>query len=366
MIKILEITVDYDTRCEIINIGNGTFAPLKGFMDSADYKSVVENMHLKNGEPWTIPVTLDIPDDLVNEIVHDDKVLLKDAEGNEIAELTVEDIFKVNYENDLKKIFGTDDKQHPGVLKEISRSPIRVGGKLNVFIQRDEMFGEHSLTPHEARIRFAENGWKTVVGFQTRNPIHRAHEYLQKVGLETVDGLFVHPLIGWKKADDFAPVAIVKAYEEMIKHFYPEKRAMLGLLKTPMRYAGPREAVFHALIRKNYGCTHFIVGRDHAGVGNYYGKYEAQELISQFNDLGIEILKLCGPYFCTQCNSIVTEKTCPHGDEFELSISGTQVRHLFKSGQTPPENYMRKEIADVLLSLQKDNQLFCGDENENI
>jgi len=361
-----ELILDQDDCLEVFNIGNKTFHPLKGFMDSADYKNVVNNMHLDNGEPWTIPVTLDIPEDNVKSFIKEDKVLLKNLMGKCIAELCVEDVYKIDLEGDIKKIFGTSDGAHPGVARERARFPYRIGGAINVLVDRDEDFTEHSFSPQETRRKFQENGWKTVVGFQTRNPIHNAHEYLQKIGLEMADGIFIQPLIGWKKGDDFSPMAVVKSYEKMLECFYPKSRAMFGVLKTPMRYAGPREAVFHAIIRRNFGCTHFIVGRDHAGVGGYYDKYAAHQLTKNFSDLGIEILCLCGPYYCTRCAAIVTEKTCPHGEEFSMSVSGTEVRSLLSKGERPPATYMRQEIADVLIELRERNQLFCKDEVRNV
>jgi len=363
----LELIINRDTISEVINIGNKAFDPLEGFMDSADYKSVVENMHLDNGVPWTIPITIDIPEGQVGDFIKADIVILKDQSGVNVAEITIEDCYRVNYTNDIKKIFGTEDIKHPGVLKETSRSIYRIGGPIKVFDNyKDDVFPEYSFSPAEAKEIFKEKGWKTIVGFQTRNPIHRAHEYLQRVGMELTDGILIHPLIGWKKGDDFSPLAVVKSYEKMIESFYSRLRAMLCVLKIPMRYAGPREAVFHAIIRKNYGCTHFIVGRDHAGVGNYYDNYAAHELCRKFTNLGIEILYLYGPYYCQKCEQIVTEKTCPHGEEYKLDISGTRLRALFSSGKIPPETYMRKEISEVLLSLSKENSLFVGENRENI
>ena len=352
------VEIEYDNWLEISNINNRVFDPLDGFMDSKDYHSVIENMHLADGNPWTIPVTLAIPEEKVKEVMNSEIVYLQNEEKEIVAELEVEDVYTVNYANDLKKVFGTDDKAHPGVLKESRRSKYRVGGVTRIRKQRPSYFPTIDFTPAQTKTIFKKNNWKTVVGFQTRNPLHRAHEYLQRVGMEVADGLFIQPLLGWKKAGDFTPTAVVKAYEKMIQEFYPAKSAVLGTLLTPMRYAGPREAVFHAIIRKNYGCTHFIVGRDHAGVGDYYGKYAAHELCREFNDLGIQILYLNGPYFCEKCEGIVTEKTCAHEERFISQISGTQVRQMLASGTRPPESYMRPLISDTLINLSKNNQLF--------
>lgn len=364
MAKAIEHMIDNDTCLEVYNIGQGVFTPLKGFMDSADYKNVVGNMRLDNGLPWSIPVTLDIPEDRAGGFIKADKAILKNKNNEPVAELVIEDVYKVDFANDIAKIFGTNKKAHPGVHKETSRSPFRVGGPIKVLKYEDYFFPQYSLSPMDAKKKFKEKGWKTIVGFQTRNPIHRAHEYLQRIGMEIADGIFIHPLIGWKKADDFSPIAVVKSYEKMLESFYPKNKAIFAVLKTPMRYAGPREAIFHAIIRRNYGCTHFIVGRDHAGVGNYYGKYAAHELSSKFDDLGIEILKLSGPYYCQKCEGIVTENTCPHEEEYTLAVSGTKVRSLFLSGKRPPEEYMRREISDVLIKLGKKGKLFYGVKHE--
>lgn len=360
MARNIEFSIGKDICSELYNIGSGVFYPLKGFMDSADYRNVVDNMHLDNGAPWTIPVTLDIPEDKVSDFIKADKAILKNISGERIAELFIEDVYRVDFDNDIKKVFATNEKIHPGVAKEISRSPYRVGGPINVLKYKNDIFPEYSLSPDETRKKFKEKGWKTVAGFQTRNPIHRAHEYLQRVAMEITDGVFIQPLVGWKKANDFPSLAVIKSYEKMIEEFYPKTKVLLGTLTTPMRYAGPREAIFHAVIRRNFGCTHFIIGRDHAGVGQYYGKYDAHKLCSRFNDLGIEILKLCGPHYCSKCKSVVTEKTCSHGENYVVPISGTYIRSQFLTGKIPSEEYMRKEISEVLTELGKDNKLFCG------
>ncbi len=358
--RAIKIRIDEDSWLEICNIGNGAFWPLQGFMDSADYTNVVENMHLNNGSPWTIPVTLDIPEEIVSEVIKSERVILINNIGEDVAELFVEDVYKVNYEKDIKHIYGTDKTDHPGVKKEVSRSIYRLGGPIKVMKYIDNVFPKYDLTPVETKRIFKEKGWVKVTGFQTRNPIHRAHEYLQRLAIELTDGIFIQPLIGWKKDDDFSPLAVISAYEKMLEVFYPSNRAVLGTLRTPMRYAGPREAVFHAIIRRNYGCTHFIVGRDHAGVGGYYGKYDAHKLCNSFDDLGIKIMTLYGPYYCKKCFSIVTEKTCPHGEDSSLNISGTQLREMIKNGVHPPSEFMREEISDTLMDLSKKKQLFVG------
>jgi len=364
--KIIEYVVDKDTSSEIFNIGIGAFYPLKGFMDSADYKNVVENMHLDNGSPWTIPVTLDIPEEKTADFIKADKAILKDGSGEDLAELFVEDVYEVDFDNDIKKIFATEDKSHPGVAKEISRSVYRVGGPIKILKHKSIIFPEYSLSPEQTKEKFKEKGWRTVAGFQTRNPIHRAHEYLQRVAMEVTDGVFIQPLVGWKKANDFSSLAVMKSYEKMLDEFYPKAKALLGVLTTPMRYAGPREAIFHALIRRNFGCTHFIIGRDHAGVGRYYKEYDGHELSTRFSNLGIEILRLYGPYYCRKCKDIVTEKTCVHGERYSSPVSGTYIRSIFSVGKSPSQRYMRKEISELLVKLGKDNKLFCGENSDEL
>ncbi len=349
------LLIDDDSVLEVRNLLQGVFHPLSGFLSGRDYRRVVDQMHLSDGSPWTIPVTLEVPEGEVASVKKVKELELASRTGEVVGRLQVEDLFQVD-DQDLRKVFGTTDDRHPGVRKERSRSPFRVGGVVSgVATTRSN---GHFLTPREVREKFHGRGWKTVTGFQTRNPIHRAHEYLQRVALEITDGLFLQPLIGWKKQGDITPEAILAAYETMVLKFYPADRVLLGTLETPMRYAGPREAVFHALIRKNFGCTHFIVGRDHAGVGDFYGKYEAQEFCKRFPDLGITILYLAGPYFCGACGHIVTEKSCPHGEKHVVHVSGTEVRDRLRRGERPPVEYMRPEIAEVLLGMQREGKLF--------
>ncbi len=354
----LDLEINHDTWMEICNISSSAFAPIEGFMDEKNYRSVVDEMHLCNGEAWTLPITLDIPENKKEQTKKSSSLNLF-FQGNLVAQMEVEDVFQIQSE-DTAKIFKVSKKEHPGVAKELSRSQTRAGGKITLLSSLDDPFSSFPSTPAETKKFFAEHNWKKVTGFQTRNPPHRAHEYLQRIALEVSDGIFIQPLIGWKKADDFSPKAVLQAYKTLISQCYPKNRALLGILQTPMRYAGPREAVFHAIIRRNYGCTHFIVGRDHAGVGGYYGKYEAQQLCQQFTNLGIEVLSLCGPFYCKKCQMVVTEKTCCSEDQQAASISGTQVRELLLKGEHPPHEFMRPEIAEVLIELGKKGELFCG------
>lgn len=359
--NIYSIVVDSDTELDIFNIGSGAFSPLTGFMTSRDYHDVIEDMHLECGMPWTLPITLDVKKDTLPILLKKEKVCLKNKERKNLAILYIEDVFKIEPEKDITKIFGVYDRKHPGVEKELARNSYRVGGRLEVFLPDFKEEAIPSLLPEETKRIFKEKGWKTITGFQTRNPIHRAHEYLQRIALEITDGLFIHPLIGWKKEDDFSPEAVVETYKKMVELFYSEKKVILSFLKTTMRYAGPREAVFHAIIRKNFGCTHFIVGRDHAGVGNYYDKYAAHKLFDRFDNLGIEILRLHGPYYCKRCQQIVTENTCKHKEDAILHISGTVIRNMLKKGEFPLKEYMREEISRVLLKFYKKGRVF----NEN-
>ena len=337
---------------DCINIANGLFYPLNGFMSSSDYHSVVENMTLSNGQVWTIPIGLDIDHETYMNAV-DSKTLNLTYKSKIVAYLEIDDCYIIEIEKDINKIFGTDDTKHPGVKKELLKFKYRVGGKVVV---TDESILEDSLKPADTKLYFKNKGWKTIAGFQTRNPVHKAHEHLQRVALEVCDALFINPLVGWKKIGDFSEEAVVNGYQTMIDEYYTGLNVYFDALRTPMRYAGPREAVFHAIIRRNLGCTHFIIGRDHAGVGDYYGKYEAQDLarkiISNY-DLGIELLLLSEPYYCKKCSQIVSDKTCNHSDEHIQKISGTQIRAMLAEGKRPSELFMRAEVADSIIKLNE-------------
>lgn len=351
------LTIGSDSELELENILNHTFAPLSGFMGEADYRGVVDNCRLVNGSVWTMPISLEVPEQDLAQIRNSEVVRLVSETGRELANLYVEDVYRVNFATDLSRVFKVDQIEHPGVKKEISRSPFRVGGKVErlASLLPDNEFPYYS--PEASKQYFKQAGWKKVTGFQTRNPLHRAHEYLHRIALEVSDGLFIQPLLGWKKSGDFTAEAVFAGYRKMLEDFYPHNRVLLGSLRTAMRYAGPREAVFHALVRRNHGCTHFIVGRDHAGVGGYYGKYEAQDFALSFDDLGIEILPLCGPFYCRHCGGIVTEKTCGHSGAGIEDVSGTNMRAEFSAGRLPAAEYMRKEISEVLLALEKKDRL---------
>ena len=353
------VEINEEVLQDLINIETGVLYPLKGFMIEADFLSVVENHTLQNGQVFTMPITLDVQAD---SIVKKGDVLGLAYKGCYIAEMDVEDVYMVR-QSDWETVFGTCDIKHPGLCKEINKSPKRVGGTTRV-IKRD-ILGD-SLKPSETKRLFDSRKWKTIVGFQTRNPIHKAHEYLQRLGLEMCDGLFINPLVGWKKSGDFTQEAIMEAYEVMIERFYPSDRVYLAGLKTQMRYAGPREAIFHALIRRNLGCTHFIIGRDHAGVGNFYGEYDAHklasELISKY-DLGIKLVLTREPYYCEACKEIVTDKTCSHYYSNRVPISGTKIREYISNRKMPDEVMMRKEVLAAILDC---NEIFINNEETNV
>lgn len=335
---------------DIINIAVGLFHPLQGFMDSKDYHSVVNEMRLSSSEVWTIPITLDVDKNTFVDCAQEDKLILT-YKQKDVALIRIEDLFKVKDE-DIVKVYRTDDIAHPGVKKEKERFPFRIGGEIEIL---DASILEGVLDPKETKEYFKAQGWKTIVGFQTRNVIHRAHEYLQRVGLEFCDALFINPLVGWKKIGDFSEKAVENGYLKMIEKYYENLNVYFNTLKTPMRYAGPREAIFHAIIRRNLGCTHFIIGRDHAGVGDYYGKYDAHKLANEIlsqNSLGIELLLLKEPYYCNICEQMVSENCCAHKDI--VRISGTEIRKKFLSGQTPSELYMRKEVSMEILKLKEE------------
>ena len=335
----------------------GALSPLTGFQGEADYHAVLDSMHLVNGLPWAIPVVLSVSDDDAHRIGGAGAVALTPAEGADaIAVLRVTGTFKRDKKKEATSVYGTDDGEHPGVAAVYAAGDTCVAGTLEVIaLPAHADVQAYRMTPAQTRAEFAKRGWRTVVGFQTRNPIHRAHEYIQKCALEITDGLLVHPLMGATKADDVPPDVRMRCYEALFEGYYPKDRAMVSVFPAAMRYAGPREAVWHAICRKNYGCTHFIVGRDHAGVGTYYGTYDAQKIFEQFGpgELGITTLNFEHSFWCNACEGMGSPKTCPHDESTRVSLSGTKVREMLANGERPPIEFSRPEVADILIAAMK-------------
>jgi sulfate adenylyltransferase len=336
----------------------GALSPLTGFVGEADYVSVLETMHLSGGLAWAIPVTLSLTDDDVKRIGAGNSVALLSREGGDpIAVLDVAEVFKRDRQKEALGVYGTEELEHPGVAALYEAGDFCLAGTVRALgLPEHDDFLSYRLTPAQTRAAFAERGWRTVVGFQTRNPIHRAHEYLQKCALEIVDGLLVHPLVGATKGDDVPADVRMRCYEALFEGYYPKDRAMVSVFPAAMRYAGPREAIWHAICRKNYGCTHFIVGRDHAGVGSYYGTYDAQRIFEEFDpgELGITPLMFEHSFWCNACEGMASPKTCPHGEESRVSLSGTRVREMLRDGERPPIEFSRPEVADILIDAMRE------------
>ncbi|HUI30526.1 MAG TPA: sulfate adenylyltransferase [Candidatus Acidoferrales bacterium] len=349
--KYPSVTLSARQWSDIELIASGAYSPLTGFIGEGNYRNIIENGRLTNGLAWTIPILLLVEDEEADRLKVSDQVVLRDNDGKNIAILQLSEIFKVNKEELARMVWQTTDTKHPGVKNLFDEGDTALAGSIDVVrLEAHRDFPEYRLTPTETRHYFRERGWKSVVAFQTRNPIHRAHEYLQKVALEMVDGLLLHPLVGETKGDDIPAGVRMECYKTLLGNYYPQDRVLLSVMPAAMRYAGPREAIHHAIIRQNYGCTHFIVGRDHAGVGNYYGTYDAQKIFDRYSkdELGITPLKFEHTFYCNKCEGMASEKTCPHGADERIILSGTKVRERLSSTQDLPREFSRPEVVDIL------------------
>jgi len=345
--------VQLDDRAfsDLVLIAIGGFSPLTGFMEQEDYETVVTDMRLANGLPWSIPITLSVTEEVAEPLKEGSWVRLDDPEGRFVGILELTQKYRYNKTHEVTNVYRTDDAKHPGVAVVYDQGSMNLAGPVWL-LQRDPhpLFPKYQIDPIESRKMFLEKGWKTVVGFQTRNPVHRAHEYIQKCAMETVDGLFLHPLVGATKSDDIPADVRMRCYEILLENYYPQDRVILAINPAAMRYAGPREAIFHAIVRKNYGCTHFIVGRDHAGVGDYYGTYDAQHIFDEFKpeELGIVPMKFEHAFYCTRTQSMATTKTSPSKPEERIHLSGTKVREMLRRGELPPPEFSRPLVAAEL------------------
>jgi sulfate adenylyltransferase len=349
------VTLSARQAADLELLAVGGFSPLRGFQGSDDWRRVVDEMRLADGLPWSIPVTLATD----AEAADGDRLALRDGEGGLLGVLDVDEVFERDLEREARHVYRTTDGAHPGVAALNAEGTRCVAGAVRAvdLPEHPEAFRPYLLPPAASRAAFADRGWKTIVGFQTRNPIHRAHEYITKAALESVDGLFIHPLVGETKSDDIPADVRMRCYETLIEHYYQPDHVALAINPAAMRYAGPREAIFHALIRKNYGCTHFIVGRDHAGVGDYYGTYDAQEIFSEFEpgELEIEPMMFEHSFYCKLTKGMATSKTSPAGPEDRVFLSGTKVREMLRAGERPPEEFTRPEVADILIQAMRES-----------
>jgi sulfate adenylyltransferase len=351
-----EIELNVRELSDVELIACGALSPLTGFMGRADYERVVAEGRLAGGLPWTIPVTLSARAEVADKLGPGARVALRGPEGKLVAALDVSEVYGYDKDREAKAVFGTDDRAHPAVGYLMGEMGDRLlGGQVTVIAKPTPPFERHHNEPRALRAKIRDKGWRRVVGFQTRNPIHRAHEFITKVALEIVDGLLIHPLVGYTKEDDIPADVRMACYETLIDGYYPKDRVVLSTLPAAMRYAGPKEAVFHAIMRKNYGCTHFIVGRDHAGVGNYYGTYDAQKIFDEYGpeEIGITPLRFEHSFFCKRCGGMATGKSCPHDKASHVFLSGTKVRDLLRAGERPPEEFTRPEVADILISAMR-------------
>lgn len=350
----LAVPVSEDLANDVENIADGIFSPLEGFLLQADYESVIKRGRLANDLPWTVPIVLDVDKQTAEKMKQAGDVALKTERNGQFAVLHVEDTFTFDKKNTAQAVYGTTDPDHPGVAKTLSMKEYLVGGKID-HVRRppEDPIRKYRMTPQKTREAFSDAGWSSIVAFQTRNPPHVAHEMLQKTSLTTHDGVFVNPLIGKKKSGDFADEVILESYLAMIESYYPKNRCLLATLHTEMRYAGPKEAIHHAIMRQNYGCTHIIIGRDHAGVGKYYSPFAAQEIFSDYADLEISPIFFPAFYYCRKCLTFTNDRACPHGQEFREQISGTKLRSMIDAGEAPSEFILRPEVSKVIMGHKK-------------
>ena len=341
---------------DLLCIATGVFSPLTGFVGRADYESIVERMRLANGVVWSIPVTLSVSKDTAASLKSAPSIALEDPSGRIVATMEATERFGYDKRAEASQVYRTTDEAHPGVARVYAQGDVLLGGPVTLLERpSDEPFAAFRRDPADTRRIFAERGWRRIVGFQTRNPVHRAHEYIQKAALEICDGLLLNPLVGETKSDDISAGTRMESYRVLIENYYPKDRVLLSVYPAAMRYAGPREAIFHAIARKNYGCTHFIVGRDHAGVGNYYGTYDAQKIFDEFDParLGITPLFFDHTFFCKTCDAMASAKTCPHDRSQHVALSGTRVREMLAAGEVPPPQFSRPEVARVLIEAMR-------------
>ncbi len=347
-----KLRINDESVSDVENIASGVFSPLEGFMGKAALRNVLNEMRLPNDLPWTIPIVLDADPEEAARFKEGTDILLENESGRPVAVLHLEEKYGYDKDELAEKVFLTMDRAHPGVAKIAGMKDVLLAGPLDLLEVSPTPFDRYKLSPKETRILFREKGWKTIVAFQTRNTPHIGHEYVQKTALTFTDGVFVNPVIGRKKKGDFKDEVILASYDELIKHYYLKERAVMAILQMEMRYAGPREAIHHAVVRKNFGCTHIIIGRDHAGVGTYYHPYAAQDIFEEFPDLGIAPLFFRAFYFCKKCQSVVNEKICPHQTCDQIQFSGTKIRDLLVKGQIPPPELMRPEVAKVIMQFK--------------
>lgn len=354
-----EIALSRDQFLDLNNIAVGAFSPLTGFINEDDFRAIANSYRLADGTIFPIPILLDISRDQESSLRGKSKVSLI-YENRKVGEIQPESFFSIDKTQWVSKLFGVTDPKHPGIARFLSCNEVFVGGPVCLSDQIDLDRSRYELTPSQTRSMFLERGWETVGAFHTRNVPHRAHEFLHRITLDICDGLFIQPLLGRKKVGDYTPEAIMAGYETLVFEFYPKEKVILGALSTAGRYAGPREAVFHAIVRRNYGCTHIVIGRDHAGVGNYYEKYASQQLCKKYEaELGIRLLTFNAPHYCRRCDGVVTEKTCPHPQtdpKTVTHISGTDIRAELRAGRRPPDYLMRAEVLD---SAMKHKLLIC-------